>query len=142
MYTCPCIHIHTRRTHMLHGDIIHMCAYMARTESEHIEHVHGYMSHVPIQHIRENRNRLAMVAHLLISVLGMGRHKDEEFKASLSFMRLPQNKATNERECMNVHIIYTSCYVPLYAHIQHTEICWNMYHILHMYHTCHMCRLR
>jgi hypothetical protein len=44
----------------------------------------------------------------------------EIMKASLSVMRLSQNKPTDKREHMNVHIAYTSYYVP-YMHTYSTQ---------------------
>lgn len=150
MYACPCIHIHTRSTHMLHGDILHMCAYMAHTNSEHVEHVHGYMSHVPIQHIRENRNRLAMVAHLLISVLGMGRQRMRNLRpASASWDCLKTKQQMKESAWM--YTSYTHPVMSPYMHTYSTQksagICityytyithitcadWGRVHVQHIY---------
>lgn len=97
-----------------------MCAHMTHTNNEHLDHVHEYTLYVPIQHVRENINRLGIVAHSLISICGRGRHGDNELKASLSSMRLSQNKPTDKREHMNIPMIYTSYCVP-YMHTYSTQ---------------------
>lgn len=62
-------------------------------------------------------------------------------KASLSVMRLSQNKPTDKREHMNVHIAYTSYYVP-YMHTYSTQILLEYVCLLHIYHTYLMCIAR